>query len=306
MKQEEHVGAKSMKIKDFCKACDIEVINKSELEYITFYSMMVNRPGLMFAGFDEYFGAGRVQLIGNAENYYLQSLSQEDKTAALRRLLSRRVPGVIFARGIMPDSDFIEEASRFGVPLFASQVVTTRMSVKLSNFLSELLAPEECVHGTLMEITGLAVLITSESGMGKSETALELINRGHRLVADDAVIVKRVADKLLGTAPEKTKFYMEVRGIGIIDVRRMYGVGAILNSEHIDLVLDLIKWEENMQLDRLGESGMYREILGVRVPKLTLPVMPGRNLAIVAEVAARNFRLQSMGFDALRSMLEGK
>ena len=220
MRPEEHVGAKSMRIKDFCKACDLEVINVSELEYITFYSMMVNRPGLMFAGFDEYFGAGRVQLIGNAENYYLCSLSPEDKKAALKRLLSRRVPGVIFARGIMPDSDFTEEASRYGVPLFASQVVTTRMSVTLSNFLSELLAPEECVHGTLMEITGLGVLITGDSGMGKSETALELINRGHRLVADDAVIVKRVADKLLGTAPEKTKFYMEVRGIGIIDVRR--------------------------------------------------------------------------------------
>ena len=150
MRPEEHVGAKSMRIKDFCKACDLEVINVSELEYITFYSMMVNRPGLMFAGFDEYFGAGRVQLIGNAENSYLCSLSPEDKKAALKRLLSRRVPGVIFARGIMPDSDFTEEASRYGVPLFASQVVTTRMSVTLSNFLSELLAPEECVHGTLM------------------------------------------------------------------------------------------------------------------------------------------------------------
>lgn len=306
MRPEEHVGAKSMRIKDFCKACDLEVINVSELEYITLYSMMVNRPGLMFAGFDEYFGAGRVQLIGNAENYYLCSLSPEDKKAALKRLLSRRVPGVIFARGIMPDSDFTEEASRYGVPLFASQVVTTRMSVTLSNFLSELLAPEECVHGTLMEITGLGVLITGDSGMGKSETALELINRGHRLVADDAVIVKRVADKLLGTAPEKTKFYMEVRGIGIIDVRRMYGVGAILNSEHIDLVLDLKKWEENVKFDRLGNKNASREILGVQVPMLTLPVMPGRNLAIVAEVAARNFRLQSMGFDALQSMLEGK
>lgn len=306
MRPDEHVGAKSMRIKDFCKACDLEVINASELEYITFYSMMVNRPGLMFAGFDEYFGAGRMQLIGNAENYYLQSLLQEAKKEALRRLLSRRVPGVIFARGIMPDSDFIEEASRYGVPLFSSQVVTTRMSVKMSNFLSELLAPEESVHGTLMEITGLGVLITGESGMGKSETALELINRGHRLVADDAVIVKRVADKLIGTSPEKTKFYMEVRGIGIIDVRRMYGVGAILNSEHIDLVLDLIKWGENIQIDRLGNKNMHREILGVQVPKLTLPVMPGRNLAIVAEVAARNFRLQSMGFDALQSMLEGK
>ena len=306
MRPEEHVGAKSMRIKDFCKACDLEVINVSELEYITFYSMMVNRPGLMFAGFDEYFGAGRVQLIGNAENYYLCSLSPEDKKAALKRLLSRRVPGVIFARGIMPDSDFTEEASRYGVPLFASQVVTTRMSVTLSNFLSELLATEECVHGTLMEITGLGVLITGDSGMGKSETAIELINRGHRLVADDAVIVKRVADKLLGTAPEKTKFYMEVRGIGIIDVRRMYGVGAILNSEHIDLVLDLKKWEENVKFDRLGNNNASREILGVQVPMLTLPVMPGRNLAIVAEVAARNFRLQSMGFDALQSMLEGK
>ena len=300
------VDPKSMRIKDFCKACDLEVIGGSDLQYITFSSMMVNRPGLMFAGFDAYFGAGRVQLIGNAENYYLRSLGEEERREAVKRLLSRHVPCVIFARGILPDTMFTEEAERYGVPLFSAQSETTVMSVALSNFLSELLAPEESVHGTLMEITGLGVLITGGSGMGKSETALELINRGHRLVADDAVLVKRVGDKLIGKAPERTKFYMEVRGIGIIDVRRMYGVGAILNSEHIDLVLDLIKWEENMQLDRLGESGMYREILGVRVPKLTLPVMPGRNLAIVAEVAARNFRLQSMGFDALQSMLEGK
>lgn len=304
--KEEKVKAQSMKIKDFCKACDLEIIDGSELQYITFSSMMVNRPGLMFAGFDAYFGAGRIQLIGNAENFYLQSLSEEERLDAIRRLLSRHVPCVIFARGISPDTTFTEEAQRYGVPLFSSQSVTTRMSVTLSNFLSELLAPEESVHGTLMEITGLGVLITGGSGMGKSETALELINRGHRLVADDAVIVKRVGDKLIGRAPEKTKFYMEVRGIGIIDVRRMYGVGAILGSEHIDLVLDLQKWEERVQTDRLGSTKMSREILGIPVPKLTLPVMPGRNLAIVAEVAARNFRLQSMGFDALQSMLEGK
>lgn len=306
IKHEEHICKKSVKIKDFCKDCNLEIAEGNPLEYITFASMMVNRPGLLFAGFDEYFGQGRLQLIGNAENYYLRSLSEEDRLAAVRRLLSKHVPGIIFARGIVPETMMLEEAAKFNIPIFLSQSVTTQMSVVLSKYLSELLAPEASVHGTLLEISGIGVLLTGNSGMGKSETALELIHRGHRLVADDAVIVKRVSDKLIGTSPEKIKFYMEVRGIGIIDVRRMYGVGAVLGSEQIDLVIELKKWEEPVEIDRLGNKGMTQDILGVSVPKLVLPVMPGRNLAIVVEVATRNYRLQGMGYDALTNMLEGK
>ena len=295
----------SVRIKDFCQECSLELARGNALEYITFSSLMVNRPGLLFTGFDDYFGAGRIQLIGNAEHYYLNSLGEEDRLKAMRRLLSKHVPCVIYARGIAPDSVMLDEAEKNNIPMFLAPDTTTSLSVKLNKYLTQLLAPTQYVHGTLLEISGIGVLITGNSGLGKSETALELIHRGHRLVSDDAVIIKRVNDELVGYPPEKIKYFMEVRGIGIIDVRRMYGVGAVVNSKDVDLVIELKKWGNPEDVDRLGDKRMKENILGVGVPKLVLPVMPGRNLAIVVETAARNYRLQNMGYDATAAMTKG-
>ena len=297
----------SVRIKDFSQACSLELARGNALEYITFSSMMINRPGLLFTGFDDYFGAGRIQLIGNAEHYYLASLDEEGRLAAMRRLLSKHVPCVIYSRGIAPESAMLDEAEKYNIPMFLAPDTTTSLSVKLNRYLTELLAPTQSVHGTLLEISGIGVLITGYSGLGKSETALELIHRGHRLVADDSTLIKRINDEVVGYPPEKIKYFMEVRGIGIIDVRRMYGVGAVMNAKNVDLVIELKQWKESQnEIDRLGNNGMTEDLLGVHVPKLVLPVMPGRNLAIVVEAAARNYRLQSMGYDALRDMTSGR
>ena len=190
------------------------------------------------------------------------------------------------------------------MPFLGSKLTTTAINTLLADYLDDLLAPSTSLHGTLMDIGGTGVLLTGDSGMGKSETALELVHRGHRLVADDAVVVRKVDNQLIGRAPESIKFFMEVRGIGIIDVRSMFGVGSVLDSDDINLVVQLEKWKSDMTYDRFGNENRTEEILGLQIPKMTIPVMPGRNLAIVVEVAARNYRLKRFGYDAAQSLAE--
>ncbi len=302
--RETNVTAESVKIKNFCRDCGLELLQGNELDYITFSSELINRPGLLLTGFEDYFGDGRVQVVGNAEYYYIHSLPEEEKRKAMERFFSKRIPCIIYTRSINPSPYMLELAEIHNIPIFMSHLTTTALNTVVSNYLERLLAPMSCVHGTLLEISGIGVLLTGRSGQGKSETALELIHRGHRLVADDAVIVKRLGEQLIGTAPEKIKFFMEVRGIGIIDIRSMYGVASVLPQSDIDLVIELRKWSGDEEFDRIADKAEYEEILGKNVPKTVLPVMPGRNLAVVVEVAARNLRMKRMGYDAWGDLMK--
>ena len=205
----EYSVGESVKIKNFCQDCNLELLQGNETDYITFRSALLNRPGLILSGFDDYFGDGRVQMIGNAEYYYIKSLPDDKKEQAIEMLFSKRVPCVIYTRSINPSSLALEVASRYNTPVFLSHKTTTALNTDIADYLEKLLAPMKSVHATFLEISGIGVLLTGKSGLGKSETALELIHRGHRLVGDDAVIVKRIGDQLIGTAPERIKFFME-------------------------------------------------------------------------------------------------
>lgn len=300
----ENIISESIKISEFCEKCSLDLISGKGDDIITFSSKLVNRPGLLFTGFDAYFGNGRVQILGNAEYYYLESLDVESSIKAWTKLCSKEIPCIIVARDIKLPQTAVDIAKANNVPLMYSKLTTTAVNNLVAGFLEDLLAPSKMVHGTLLDIDGLGVLISGDSGMGKSETALELIHRGHRLIADDAVIVKKINETIIGHSPENIKFYMEVRGIGIIDVRSLFGVGSVLNEEEIHLIIELVKWEDGLDVERLGNSYVYDDILGIKIPKITMPVMPGRNLAIVVEVAARNQRMKSDGVDVLSNLIE--
>ncbi len=289
----------TIKLGEFCDKCGLQILLGNPDDDITFKSVLINRPGLLLAGFEDYFGNSRVQVIGNAEYYYLATLQDADKEKALRRLFVQRIPCVIYSRAIRPSQLEIDIAAIYGIPILMSEMTTTWLMHEVSNYLDDLLAPTEMVHGSLLDINGVGVLLTGSSGMGKSETAIELINRGHRIIADDAVIVKKIRKELVGQAPERIKHFIEVRGLGIIDVKSMYGVGAVLESEYIDLVIKLDKDADLAEYDRLGTNDDTYEILGIALPQISVPVLPGRNLAVIVEVATRNFRLKKSGYDAL-------
>lgn len=285
-------------IDDFAKANDLKTIYRSDNEKITFSTVTINRPGLLLAGFEDYFENTRIQAIGNAEMYYLQSLSIGDRIEALDKLFSKKVPCVIVARGVEPFDEMLNAARMNNVPLFVSKKRTFELVNDLTEYLNVILAPSVNTHGVLMDVNGIGVLINGKSGIGKSETALELVHRGHRLVADDVVIMKKIKGEIVGTAPESIRFFMEIRGVGIIDVRRMFGIGSILFNKNVDLVVELVKWEQNKEYERLGKEEKFTDVMGVKLPKMTIPVIPGRNLAIVIEVAARNYYLKKLGYNS--------
>ncbi len=261
----------------------------------------INRPGLQLTGYFNHFAFERVQLLGNAEMHYMMQLPEDVLRERAKALCAYAVPCIVFARGYEPQKVLFEELQRQKIPVFQAPKTTTKVSHTITNFLDRKLAPTITRHGVLMDVYGVGVLLSGESGMGKSETALEMIKRGHRLVADDVVEIRRVTEsRLSGTAPALTKHLMEIRGIGIIDVRYMYGVGAVIAEKSIDLVMEMEMWEEGKTYDRLGLDEEYVEILGVKLPRILLPVRPGRNLAIIVEVAARNYRLKKLGFDAAK------
>ena len=292
-----------IRIHDFCEKCNVELLSGDETEYMSFTSVLINRPGLFLAGFKEYFGYFRIQLIGNAEHYYLKSLEEEKRNQAIESLFSQHLPCIIYSRGISPSEYEYEMAAKYHVPLMGAKSTTTYLSNIISNYLEEILAPITTVHGTLMDVAGVGVLITGESGMGKSEAALELVQRGHRLISDDVVICRRISDRIIGTYPEKTKFLMEVRGLGIIDVAAMYGTGSVLNEEEIMLIVDLRNLTGKEDCDRLGSRLEHQKILDLEIPKYSIPVLAGRSVAVLIEVAVRNFRLKNMGHDAFATLL---
>ena len=274
------------------------VVKPDNFDEIQITSPEVNRPGLALAGFYQVFETERIQLIGYAETQYLHSLEPSTKRVMLQKLVDAKPVAIIYTTNIEVDAALIERAQKDGVPVLRTGLKTSEIMASLISALSNYLAPRITRHGCLVEVYGEGILLLGDSGIGKSETTIELIKRGHRLIADDAVEIKRVSDKtLVGSAPDLIKHYVELRGIGIVDVRRLFGMGAVKETEKINLVIQLENWVEGKMYDRLGMDEETVNILGLEVPSITIPVRPGRNLAIILEVAAMNNRQKRMGYN---------
>ena len=290
-------------LKEFIDTLELEPVVMADRDEINLETSDVNRPGLQLSGFFDYFAADRLQVIGKAEMQYILALEPEVRKERLDKYMSYNIPVVVVCRNMPVPPEMVEAAQRHNVALLRSRLVTTRFMLQASMFIGAKLAPRMTRHGVLMDVFGIGVMITGESGVGKSEAALELVKRGHRLVADDVVEICKVSDvRLVGEAPEMVRHFMEIRGVGIINVKNMYGVGAVINSKSIDMVIHLELWDNNKEYDRLGLNEDFTAVLGVKLPKLTLPVRPGRNLAIVIEVAASNHRLKKMGYNGAQEL----
>lgn len=290
---------KSVSIRDLAKDLDLEIVYMpDDVEYVVHYQD-IHRPGLQFAGYFEHFTYDRIQIVGKTEYTYFSHIDRETRRAVLDRFFSYEIPALIVSRGLEVKPDVIEMAKKYNRVVLATKRNTTRLINRLSSYLDSKLSPTTSVHGVLVDVYGVGVLIRGESSVGKSETALELVQRGHRLVADDAVEITKIDENILiGQSPEVLRHFMEIRGIGIIDVRSMYGVGAVKDSKVIDIIIRLENWNDNTYYDRLGLDKEYEEILGIDIEKLVVPVKPGRNTAMILEVAAMNFRQKRMGYDA--------
>ncbi len=261
----------------------------------------INRPALQLTGFFEHFYSERVQIIGYVEYTYLAHLSKEEKVPIYEKFLSYHVPCIIYTTMIEPDEDMLRLAKLYEVPIFTTKKTTSDFMAEIIRWLNVELAPCISIHGVLVDVYGEGVLIMGESGIGKSEAALELIKRGHRLVSDDVVEIRRVSDvTLVGSAPDITRHFIELRGIGIIDVKTLFGVESVKNTQSIDLVIKLEEWDRDKQYDRMGLEEEYTEFLGNRVVCHSIPIRPGRNLAVIVETAAVNHRQKKMGYNAAR------
>ena len=263
----------------------------------------INRPALQLTGYLEHFENERVQIIGYVEYTYLLHLSREKKMEAFERFVASKIPCVIFSTKTEPDEDMINLAIKYDVPIFVTDQTTSTFMAEIIRWLNVELAPCISIHGVLVDVYGEGVLIMGESGIGKSEAALELIKRGHRLVSDDVVEIRRVSDAtLVGSAPDITRHFIELRGIGIIDVKSLFGVESVKDTQSIDLVIKLEEWDKDKEYDRLGLEEEYTEFLGNRVVCHSLPIRPGRNLAVIVESAAVNHRQKKMGYNAAQEL----
>ena len=265
----------------------------------------VSRPGIQLAGFFDHFDPMRLQVLGNVEMSYLARLSDKARASILDRLFSYKFPALLITRNISPNPQCIEMAKKHNITLLRSTDPTSTMVSAIITYLKSALAPRVTRHGVLMEIYGEGVLLTGESGIGKSEAAVELLKRGHRLISDDAVEIKKISsNSLIGTAPELIRDYVELRGIGIVNVAKLFGMGAVKIDNSIDLVVNIVPWNTHEVYDRLGLEDQYTEILGVKVPMNTIPITPGRNLAVILEVAAMNNRQRKFGYNPAREFTE--
>lgn len=263
----------------------------------------INRPALQLAGYFLHFDSSRVQVIGNVEYFYTKQLEETKKLEIYKELLSYDIPCIIFSRELVPDEDFVKFAEENGIPVLGTDRPTSEFTAELIYALGELLAPCITIHGVLVDVYGEGVLITGESGIGKSEAALELVRRGHRLVSDDVVEISRINDHtLIGTAPDITRNFIELRGIGIVDVKSLYGVECIREKQQIDLVINLSEWKKDAEYDRMGLEDEYIEYLGNKVVCYSVPIRPGRNLAVICETAAVNHRQKKMGYHAAQEL----
>lgn len=274
-----------------------------EIKHVKISQTDINRPALQLAGYFEHFEATRLQIIGFVEYTYMCNMSEKRKLEIYDELLHPECPGVVFCRELKPDDVFVEIAKKKGIPVLGAKKSTSTFMAEIIRWLNVKLAPCISVHGVLVDVYGEGVLITGESGIGKSEAALELIKRGHRLVTDDVVELRKVSeDTLIGTAPDITKHFIELRGIGIIDVKTLFGVSCVRDTTNIDLVIKLEEWDKDKEYDRLGLQEEYTEYLGNKVVCHHIPIRPGRNLAIICEAAAVNHRQKKMGYNAAQEL----
>lgn len=289
-----------------------KIIEKMELENLTpdidisgikVEQTDINRPALQLTGFFEHFPTERVQVIGHVENTYLETLDEGRKRYIYDQILGAKIPCMIFCRNIQPDKFLLESANKYGVPILVTSQTTSAFMAEIIRWLNVELAPSISIHGVLVDVYGEGVLIMGESGIGKSEAALELIKRGHRLVTDDVVEIRKVSDEtLIGTAPDITRHFIELRGIGIIDVKTLFGVESVKETQGIDMVIKLEEWNRDKEYDRLGLEEQYTEFLGNKVVCHSIPIRPGRNLAIIVETAAVNHRQKKMGYNAAQEL----
>ena len=264
----------------------------------------VNRPGLALSGYLDFFDSDRIQVMGKNEHSFLENLPHDLRESHLNELVRTNPPAIILCRDLPLLPELLEACQSHGVPLLHSKESTSTLMAALIAYLNVQLAPRITRHGVLVEVYGEGVLLLGDSGIGKSETAIELIKRGHRLIADDAVEIRRVSTKtLVGSSPDNIRHFIELRGIGIVNVRRMYGIGAVKNTEKINMVIQMEPWEQGKNYDRLGLDGETMNILGIEVPSITIPVTPGRNLAVIIESAAMNNRQKKMGYNAAQELL---
>jgi HPr kinase/phosphorylase len=288
-----------VRTKDIIKKFDMELVSGEEGVNRPITTTDISRPGLEIAGYFEYYPAERLQLLGKTELTFFEKLDPRDRAERMEKLCTDITPGIIVTRDMEVPVELVEAAERESVPLMRSKQKTTRLSSHLTNYLESKLAPTTAVHGVLVDLYGIGVLITGKSGVGKSETALELVKRGHRLVADDCVEIRQEdIGTLVGNSPDLIEHLLEIRGVGIINVMTLFGAGAVRSHKRISLIIDLEIWDQKKSYDRLGLDEEKMKILDTDITKLTIPVRPGRNLAVIIEVAAMNFRLKRMGVNA--------
>jgi len=293
-------------LQELVKEFSLEIVHRAtDFEKIRLTVEDVSRPGLQLAGYFYHFEPMRLQVIGNMEASYIEKLSEAERAISFDRLLSYKFPAMLIARNIPVDPQLLEMAQKHNVTLLRSKEATSTIVSEIITYLKSALAPRITRHAVLMEIYGEGVLLMGESGMGKSETAIELLKRGHRMIADDAVEIRKVSgDILMGTSPELVRNYVELRGIGIINVAKLYGMGAVKAENEVNLIVNVVPWEKHASYDRLGLEDQYTELLGVKIPTYTIPISPGRNLAVICEVAAMNNRQRKMGYNPAKEFTE--
>lgn len=296
----------SVTLKKLISTFNLEVINlQGDPQKILIYSNDVNRPGLQLAGFYDYFDSKRIQVMGKSEMAFLESCTTERHQNCLEMFFSAKPPAIIVSRGMDIPDEMVGYAKKYEVPLLRVQETTSTFSSSLISLLNVELAPRITRHGVFIEVYGEGVLILGDSGVGKSETAVELIKRGHRLVADDAVELRQVSSTtIVGSSPENIRHFLELRGIGIINARKLFGISSVKMTEKVDMVIHLEPWDRTKDYDRLGMENRFSSILGIHIPSLTIPVNPGRNLAIIIEVAAMNNRQKKMGYNSARELMQ--
>ena len=293
-----------VKLTEFVKKMNLKsLLPDIDTDSIMIEQSGVNRLALQLAGFFEHFDSERIQVIGNVEAAYIKQIPEESITQLCEKIFSFNIPCLVFCRGLEPIPQMLDTAEKNGVPIFTTEMTTSDFIANSVRWLSEELAPRISIHGVLVDVYGEGVLIMGESGIGKSEAALELIKRGHRLVSDDVVEIRRVSDAtLVGSAPDITRHFIELRGIGIIDVKTLFGVESVKDTQSVDLVIKLEEWDRDKEYDRLGLHEEYTEYLGNKIVCHSLPIRPGRNLAIIVESAAVNHRQKKMGYNAAEEL----
>ncbi len=276
-----------------------KIYESSNMDSVMISSSDINRPGLQMVGFFDYFDPQRIQIMGKVEFTYLENFTAEEREKRMENYFRHEFPVLVITRGLQIFPEILELAEKYDRTVLRTELATSEFMSALIRYLNVQIAPRKTRHGVLVEVYGEGNLILGESGVGKSETAIELVKRGHRLVADDAVEIKRVSDKtLVGTSPDIIRHFVELRGIGIIDVKEIFGIGAVKDTESIDMIIHLEPWVEGRNYDRLGMMDEYTNVMGINVPSLTIPVKLGRNLAVIVEVAAMNNRQKRMGYNA--------